>query len=130
CWLSLPASSTRVTRPIGMSRGYGEGNLSTFETVPEVTTVSPGRTTSLPDSEPSTRSVGWPASTCTIPLTPLSLTVAPICVVWSVTSVTIEVPGETQVTLPTSPWPLTTAWLTFTPADVPSSIVICVNHRF
>src|SRR6185503_8152893 len=47
CWLSLPASSTRVTRPIGTSRGYGEGNLPTFETVPEVTTVWPGRTTSL-----------------------------------------------------------------------------------
>ena len=31
------------------------------------------------------------------------------------TSVTIDVPGDTQVTLPTSPEPLTTAWLTFTP---------------
>ena len=48
---------------------------------------------------------------------------------WSVTSVTIDVPGDTQVTLPTSPAPLTTAWLTCTPADVPLSIVTCVNHR-
>src|SRR5262245_58228501 len=112
-----------------MLLGYGEGNRPTFDSVPEVTTVWPGLTTSWLESDFRTSWVGCPSSTARSPLTPVSETVAPTCMSWLVMSVTVAPELHTNDTLPTRPCPVTTAWSVRTPAELPLSIVIWSNQR-
>src|SRR5262245_47977521 len=90
---------------------------------PAVTTIAPGLIVLFELMKSSSSALGLPASGSTTPSGPLGRTCAETALVWSVISVTSDVPPVVAVTLPTSPSPVTTGSLARTPSPEPTSIV-------
>ena len=129
--VSVPLLSMRVMTPIGSPAGYSDGSRSVSETVPRVTTRSPGlsfapggdvaqqqvvgvaRADRLDDAED--RRV-LPARAETPAVVSLALV--------SVRSVTCAAPLKTAVTRPMSASSLRTGWPTRTPSLEPLSMRI------
>src|SRR5437764_6659265 len=99
----------------------GNSDSSRLERLPAVTIASPLTTRFLAETKSSSRSLGLPTAGLTIPLTPVSATLADTPDVWSVIRVTCATVAVTEVTLPTSPSPSTTGWSTCTPELEPRS---------
>ena len=122
-------------RPIGRSGGYSEASSLRRETVPAVTTKSPGLTTAPAATLSMIRSRGLPGLGLTVPKTLPSAVVAATAVEESVIRRTTADEPTTWSTLPISPAfsepspsAAITGWPGSIPAPEPLLIVIFANH--
>jgi hypothetical protein len=116
----------RLTVPIRMPSGNGDGSRS--ETVPAVTIRSPLRISFAFGTRSSRRSPGEPVTGRIEPGWSASAASAAAPNSASLSSITTALPSETVLTLPTSPLPLITGWLIWTPSLEPLLISIVEYH--